>query len=173
MFTKADIEKYFTAEKNESGLFLCIGIAAIVCAIVCFFVVKTNFYRGAAVPLLLVGLLLGVVGFTVYQRSDADRKRNTYAYDMNPEDLKIKELPRMHIVMKNFVIYRWTEIILTITGMILFIYFRNNGAQLFWKGFGLALAVMALIALGADYFAEARGKTYIKGLQSFTEKKGT
>jgi uncharacterized membrane protein len=169
MFTKTDIEKYFTAEKSESLLFLIIGIAGIITAVVFFFFLKTSFYKGAAIPLLLIGLLLGIVGFTVYKRSDADRTRNTYAYDMNPQDLKIKELPRMQTVMQNFVIYRWVEIVLAATGIVLFLYFRNNETQTFWKGFGLALAVMALIALTADYFAEVRGKIYIKGLEEFME----
>lgn len=168
MFTKTDIEKYFTAEKSESLLFLSIGIAGVVVAVIFFFFLKTNFYKGAAIPLVLIGLLLGIVGFTVYKRSDADRIRVTYAYDMNPQDLKQKELPRMHTVMKNFIIYRWVEIVLAIAGIALFLYFRNNAAQTFWKGFGLTLAIMALLGLTADYFAEARGKIYTKGLQEFT-----
>lgn len=169
MFTKTDIEKYFTAEKSESLLFVVIGAAGIVTAIIFFFFLKTSFYKGAALPLLLIGMLLGIVGFTVYKRSDADRTRNTYAYGMNPQDLKIRELPRMQTVMKNFVIYRWVEIVLTVTGIALFIYFRNDDTQTFWKGFGLALAIMALVALTADYFAEARGKVYVKGLKEFTD----
>ncbi|MBK8140711.1 MAG: hypothetical protein IPK57_06640 [Chitinophagaceae bacterium] len=110
MFTKSDIEAYFTGEKQESLLFLFIGIAGISTAIIFFFLLKTSFYLGAAIPLLVIGLLLGIVGYTIYKRSDDDRKRNVYAYDMNPSALKEKELPRMKKVMKNFVIYRWVEI---------------------------------------------------------------
>ncbi len=168
MFTKADIEKYFIAEKSGSLLFICIGAAAVTAALVFFFALKTNFYRGAAIPLVLVGLLMGIVGFTIYNRSDADRKRNAYAYGMNPQELKTRELPRMQTVMKNFVVYRWLEITMAVAGIILFFYFRNNAAQIFWKGLGLTLTIMALIALTADYFAEARGKIYMKGLQEFT-----
>ncbi len=170
MFTKTDIEKYFTGEKQESLLFLGVGIAAFVLAVVFYFFVKTPFYRGAALPLLFIGLLLGVVGYTVYKRSDSDRIRNVYAYDMAPGDLKTKEIPRMVSVMKNFVVYRYTEILLGITGLALFFYFRNNAAQQFWKGLGCTLAIMALIALTADYFAEKRGKIYISGLQQFVNQ---
>jgi uncharacterized membrane protein len=170
MFTKADIEKYFIAEKQESLLFVGVGIAALVLAIVFYFVCKTPFYKGAAIPLLVVGLLLGVVGFTVYKRSDSDRLRNVYAYDMNPGELKTKEIPRMVTVMKNFVIYRYTEILLAILGIILFFYFRNNTDRQFWCGLGCTLAIMALTALAADYFAEKRGKVYINGLQEFVSQ---
>jgi drug/metabolite transporter (DMT)-like permease len=170
MFNKTDIEKYFNAEKSESLLFLLVGIAAILAAASFFLFIKTNFYKGAAVPLLLVGLLLGVVGFTVYKRSDADRVRNVYAYDLNPSELKQKEIPRMQTVMKNFVLYRWVEIALVITGVVLFFYFKNNIDQQFWKGFGLSLAIMAFVALSADYFAEKRGDIYLQGLITYLNK---
>jgi ABC-type xylose transport system permease subunit len=170
MFTKTNIEAYFTAEKQESLLFLGVGIVAVIAGIIFFTVLKTPFYRGAAIPLVLLGLLLGIVGFTVYKRSDGDRIRNVYAYDMNPGELKDKEIPRMVTVMKSFVVYRYTEILLAIAGLVLFVYFRNNEAQQFWKGFGCTLAIMALTALGADYFAEKRGKTYINGLKGYVDQ---
>lgn len=167
MFSKTDIEKYFLAEKQESLLFIIVGIVAVILALVFFFGIKNNFYKGAAVPLLTVGLLMGVVGYTVYARSDKDRKRNVYAYGMNPGDIKDKEIPRMEKVMKNFMIYRYAEIALLILGVGLFYYFNNNEAQVFWKGVGLTLAIMALLALSADYFAEKRGREYLNGLNSW------
>jgi peptidoglycan/LPS O-acetylase OafA/YrhL len=169
MFTKADIEKYFNAEKQESLLFLLIGVAGIIAAIIFLFFLKTTFYKGAAIPLLVIGLLLGVIGYTVYKRSDSDRQRNVYAYDMNPSQLKEKEWPRMKTVMKNFVIYRYTEIFLLLAGTALYVYFIKDLKNDFWKGFGLALAVMALLALVADYVAEKRGKVYTKGIESFIQ----
>jgi ABC-type xylose transport system permease subunit len=154
------------AEKQESLLFLAIGVIGIIVAIVFIFFLKAPFYKGIAIPLIILGALLGIVGFTVYKRSDADRIRNVYAYDLRPGDLKEKELPRMEKVMKNFVLYRYIEIALVIAGVVLFWYFRTNETRYFWKGIGMGLAVMALLALFADYFAEKRGKTYIDGLQS-------
>lgn len=169
MFTRADIEKYFNAEKEESRVFLTIGITAFMLALVYLLVLKTSFYTGAATPLLLLGLLLSVVGYTVLRRSDRDRIRNVYAYDMNPAELKEKELPRMKMVMRNFVIFRWLEIFLIGAGAGLYIYFIRDFENDFWRGFGLALAVMALIALMADYFSEKRGRVYTKGLEEFVQ----
>lgn len=171
MFTKADIEKYFIAEKQESKLFLLIGVAGIIAAIIFFFFLKTSFYKGAAIPLFLIGLLPGAAGYTVYKRSDEDRKRNVYAYDMNPSELKDKELPRMKKVMKNFIIYRYTEIFLFLAGAGLYRFFIRDFSNDFWRGMGLAVAVMALLALTADYFAEKRGKVYTKGIESFIQDK--
>lgn len=171
MFSKADIEKYFTGEKLESLLFMVIGIAALVAAIIFFFVVKSAVFKGAALPLALVGLLLGIVGYTVYKRSDGDRIRNVYAYDMNPAELKQKELPRMEKVMKNFVIYRYTEIFLLLLGIGLYIFFIRDFTQDWWRGLGMGLAFMALLALTADYFAESRGRKYMNGLREFVRDK--
>ena len=171
MFTKADIEKYFNAEKQESLLFLLIGLAGLIAAIIFFFSLKSNFYKGTAIPLLVIGLLLGVVGYTVYKRSDNDRQRNVYTYDMNPSELKEKEVPRMKTVLKNFIVYRYTEIFLLILGTALYIYFLKDFKHDFWRGFGLALAGMAFLALVADYFAEKRGKVYTKGIESFIQGK--
>lgn len=170
MFTKTDIEKYFSAEKSTGFLFLIIGVAVIIVAIIFFFFIKTNFYKGAAIPLVAVGLLMGIAGFTIYNKSDKDRIRNVYAYDLNPTELKQKEIPRMQTVMKNFVIYRRVEIILALTGIILFFYFKDNTDKFFWKGFGLTLTIMALTAFTADHFAAKRGDVYLQGLQSFISK---
>lgn len=169
MLTRADIEKYFNAEKEESRVFITIGITAVILALIYLLFLKTRFYNGAAIPLLWVGFLLAVVGYTVLKRSDADRIRNVYAFDMNPAELKEKELPRMKKVMRNFVLYRWLGILLLLAGAALYIYFIRDFTSDFWRGFGLALAVMALIALMADYFAEKRGRVYTKGLEEFVK----
>lgn len=171
MFTKADIEKYFMAEKQESLLFVIVGVIAVAIAIAFFFFQKSNFYKGAAIPLLLIGLIQIVVGYTVYKRSDGDRIRNVYAYDMNPGQLKNEELPRMQTVNKNFVIYRWIEIVLILAGAGLIFYFRNNPVNNFWYGLGITLTMQATLMLGADYFAEQRALGYAKGLDAFVNQK--
>ena len=93
MLTKIDIEHYFIAEKSESLLFIIIGAAAIQLALVFFFYLKTKWYKGAAIPLLTVGLMHCVAGAVIYARSDQDRIRNLYAYDMNPGELQTMNCP--------------------------------------------------------------------------------
>jgi uncharacterized membrane protein len=171
MFSKSDIERYFIAEKQESLLFLIVGIAAIVLGLLSYFYGKTPFFKGAAIPLIIIGLIQGVVGYTVYARSDEDRKRNVYAFDMNPSELKGKELPRMQKVNQNFVIYRWVEIVLAIVSVFLLLYYRGRENGLFLYGLGMALAVQSLFMLGADYFAEKRAAAYTAGIESFLKGK--
>jgi predicted membrane channel-forming protein YqfA (hemolysin III family) len=170
MFSKTDIERYFMAEKQESLLFIIIGALAILAAIAFYFLLKSAFFRGAAFPLLLIGLIQLTVGYTVYKRSDADRIRNVYAYDMNPGALKQQEIPRMEKVNRNFVIYRWVELALLVAGLILSFTFGQNPGRSFWYGLGIALSLQAVIMLAADYMAEKRALDYTRGLKAFTSQ---
>jgi membrane protein YdbS with pleckstrin-like domain len=171
MFQQRDfsfIYRYFTGEKQESLLFLIVGIVAILLAIVFYFFIKSNpaFFKGAAIPLLAIGLIQMVVGYSVYSRTDKQKADIAYNIGMEPVSyVKQTEQPRMKTVMTNFIIYRWVEIAFIITGLILIFLFRLNADKSFWYGFGVALAIQAIIMLGADYFAEKRGKVYVNELE--------
>jgi hypothetical protein len=178
MLTKFDVEKYFVTEKQESLFFLAIGIIALLLGVIFLLFIKSNFYRGAALPLIVIALLQITVGYTIYKRSDEDRIRVVYAMDMNPSEVANKELPRMKIVNTKFIVYRFAEIALAILGIILMIYFRKNavctnsfGGNAFWVGLGIALTIQSLLMLGADFFAEQRGKIYATKLEQFVNKK--
>ena len=171
MLTKTDIEKYFFAEKHESLFFMIVGAVAILLAISFYVFLKNHFYKGAAIPLLLIGLVQVIVGYTVYARSDNQRIDNVYAYDMNPSKLKHEELPRIETVNKNFAIYRWVEIFFLIAGLILLFYFKGNEHKTLFLGLGLTLAIQSAIMLGADYFAEKRALIYQQQLESFAQQK--
>lgn len=171
MFSKADIEHYFSAEKQGSLFFLVIGIVAVIAAIIFFFVMKTPFYKGAAIPIIVVGLIAGAIGFTIYKRSDADRIRNVYAYDMNPSELKQKEYPRMQKVMKSFSVILILEVLFLAVGICLFFYFRNHVAKQFWSGLGMGLFIMLIVALFLDIAAQRRAAVYTQGLESFINQK--
>jgi hypothetical protein len=166
MFEQRDfsfIYKYFIAEKQESLLFLIVGIVAVLLAVVFWFFMKSNpsFFKGAAIPLLAIGLIQFIVGYSVYSRTDKQKVDIAYNIGMEPVAyVKQTEQPRMKTVMKNFVIYRWVEIAFIFTGLVLIFLFRSNPDKSFWYGFGVALVIQAVIMLGADYFAEKRGKLY-------------
>jgi uncharacterized membrane protein YhaH (DUF805 family) len=167
MLSKTAIEKYFNAEKAESLLFMAIGLTGIILAVVFFFILKTELHKGMALPLTVVGLILAITGLTVYRRSDRQRIGMVNALESNPQQLKEKELPRMKRVMRSFVFFRRIEIILFLTGAGIYLYFIRDFRHDFWRGFGFALAIMALLALAADYFAEKRGKIYTRMLEDF------
>jgi dipeptide/tripeptide permease len=170
MLTKVDIEKYFISEKQECLVFLVIGIAAIVLGLIFYFVMKTQVYRGAAIPLLILGLLQAIAGYAVYVKSDDQRVSQVYAYDMNPDQLKTIELTRMRKVKTNFLIYRWVEIGAFIAGIALIILFRNQSGKTFWLGFGITLTLMAAELFIADFIAEKRAVNYTSLLEEFNKK---
>ena len=164
------IHKYFLAEKQESLLFLIVGIAAIALAVVFYFFIKINpsFFKGAAIPLVAIGIIQCIVGYTVYARSDRQRMDIAYNIGVEPTSFtRTTELPRMENVMKNFAIYRYVEILLALAGLGLFLYFRNDETKMLWKGLGSTLAIQAILMLGADYFAEKRGGAYKQALETF------
>ena len=171
MFEQRDfsfIHKYFIAEKQESLFILILGIAPILLAISFWFFIKTNpgLFKGAAVVLIALGLIQAIVGFTVYTRTDKQKKDIAYNIGMEPVSyVKHTELPRMEKVMKSFAVYRWIEITFIIAGLILIFLFRANPDKSFWYGFGIALAIQAAIMLGADHFAEKRGKGYTEQIK--------
>jgi drug/metabolite transporter (DMT)-like permease len=170
MLTKSDIEKYFMAEKQESLVFLIVGLTAIGLALIFYFITKTQVYKGAAVPLLVLGLIQAFAGYTVYVKSDDQRVSQVYAYDMNPDQLKTVELTRMRKVKMNFLIYRWIEIGAIIAGIGLIVLFRNPPEKNFWLGLGIALTLMAAELFVADFIAEKRAVDYTRQLDEFLHK---
>ena len=170
MDIKGEIEKYFMAEKQESLIFCLIGIAALLVAAGFFFFWKTNFSKGAAIPLLIIGLLQAIVGYAVFARSDEQRISNVYAADMNPGKLSNEELPRMRTVTKSFVVYRLVEISFILAGILLVIIFNGPPSRSFFSGLGLSLAIQSLLMLGADSLAAKRAGIYRKQLEIFLKK---
>jgi hypothetical protein len=177
MFEQKDftfLYKYFIAEKQESLLFLIIGIVAILLAVIFWFFIKSNpaFFKGAAISLLAIGLVQIIVGYSVYSRTDKQMADIAYNIGMEPVAyVKQTEQPRMKTVMKNFAVYRWVEVAFMITGIVLIFLFKSDPGKSFWYGFGVALAIQATFMLGADYFAEKRGKIYLNELMKVTSIK--
>lgn len=157
------IEKYFNAEKYESVLFVLVGIMAITIATYFFVKVKQHFYSGMAYPLIAIALIQVIVGSSVYFRSPKDIVRVNEIVQTNKAKIQTEEIPRMIVVMKNFDIYRWVEIVLLVMGLFLFFYFQS---MTIWKGIGLGLFIQAGFMLLLDFFAESRGKIYLEYLKT-------
>jgi hypothetical protein len=157
------IEKYFNAEKYESVLFVLVGITAISFALYFLMKVKQPFYNGISYPLIAIALIQIVVGSSVYFRSPKDIARVNQIIKNEKSKITTEEIPRMEVVMKNFVIYRWVEIALLLVGICMFLFFDSSSLL---KGVGIGLIIQASFMLLLDYFAESRGKIYVAFLQS-------
>jgi hypothetical protein len=170
LLNKVLIEKYFDAEKSEAIVFLVVGLLAMVLAIVLAMVIKSKWSIGFLYPMIALALLQCVVGWTVFRASDAQRIAAVYAYDLDPNFLKNLELPRMEKVMRNFVIYRYTECAVLLIGVALLFFFRNQVDTISF-GVGLGLCVQCVFLLTLDFFAESRGKHYLNALEMWLNQR--
>ncbi len=157
------LNTYFKAEKSESLLFMLAGLLAAAFAVYAFFIGKQKFFTGIAVPLLLVGIIQLVVGSSVYFRTDKQLAQLETAYKTAPSKMASEELPRMEVVMKNFTLYKYIEIVFIISGVLLLLFLRRNDL---WTGVGIGLLAQGSIMLILDIFAERRADAYIAFLQT-------
>ncbi len=165
MLTKTDIEKYFIAEKQFALLLCILGIITIIIALLGLFIWKGAFWKGASIPFIALAILQSVVGYFVYNKSDADRVSIVYALDMNPADLKNKELPRMETVNKKFVTYKYIEVAFLIIGLVLIFIYKSNNEKEFILGIAVALTIEATILFAVDTVAEKRAHHYTQLLK--------
>ncbi len=176
MLTKADIEQYFIAEKNAALLFLILGAAAVLIAVVFFIFLKFPIYKGAAWSLIILGTLQMGMGYTIYARSDKQRIDTVYAYDMNPGKLKAEEFPRIKKAIKGITVFLALEFVLLAAGILLIwanrLFFVNMqpGGSAFWVGIGVVFIIQSLVLSGTGYLAYKRGKEYTVKLQHFISK---
>ena len=161
------VRTYFLEEKTESIFFILIGLASLILAILFLYVIKYSFYKGLAIPLLIVGIIQLTVGFNVLLKTDLKIERaEDSVLQQNKE--KNNEIKRINIVMKNFKIYKWIEILLILLGLILFFYV-HSGNQIFWKGIGLGLLIQGSLMLSLDLLAEKRSEVYLTKLNELIE----
>jgi hypothetical protein len=159
--------KYFNGEKAESYIFILIGVIALAMTLYFIFVLKTAFWKGVAIPFIIVASLEFIVGYTIVTRSPKDIIRVETFIQKEPLSIKTLEIPRMEKVMSNFMVFRYAEIALIILGIALMYSSMNDT---FWRGIGLGLFIQASIVLCLDFFAERRGHTYLEHLKEFVEK---
>jgi len=153
------IKTYFAAEKSESLVFVLIGILSIGFFIYAFLKWGDNFYRGFAIPTILIGMIQIVVGSTVYLRTDKQIEQLENLYHQDKGAFAEVEKPRMDTVMKKFSFYKMIEVAFVLLGLLLILFAPDRQ---FWLGFGVGMLLQGASMLTADIFAERRGMEYIK-----------
>ena len=106
---------YFVAEKQESVIFIVVGLLAIGFSL--WLWMNGHRLKYMAYPLVVIALMQIVVGGTVYLRTDSQVSTLSAQLQVNPAALKAEETARMETVMKNFSIYKGIEILLLIIGV--------------------------------------------------------
>lgn len=149
---------YFSAEKQESLLFILIGAASF---IVSFLLWKTD-YKTMVYPLIAIGIIQLIVGGGVYSRTDSQVKALTTQLQAAPEQFQSEELARMKTVMSNFRVYKLIEVMLLTVGIILSYACRQT---MTWYAIAIGLIAQSAIMLVFDLFAEKRAYEYVGALE--------
>jgi len=156
------VNKYFRAERIECWLGILIGLASLGLAIY-FFTQHTSFDSGLAYTFLGASVVQLIVCTIVVVRTPKDIIRVQNFLETDKNKVRTEEIPRMGVVLKNFVIYRYAEIGLVIIGLALLLMTEKDTV---WLGVGDGLIFNGALMLTFDFFAERRGKVYINFLKS-------
>lgn len=155
------MSSYFSAEKQESLIFIAVGLLAI--GIGAWLWMNGHRLKSMAYPLVIIAVLQIVVGGSVYLRTDAQLSNLSAQLQANPAVLKAEETTRMQTVMRHFSIYKVVEMVLLMAGVGLIAFLQHNDMA---AGIGVGLVLQAALTLTLDVFAEARGSGYLSAIQS-------
>jgi hypothetical protein len=159
------IKTYFTAEKSESLIFLLIGIITISFSAYALLKWGELFYKGFAIPVILIGLIQLTVGGTVYFRTANQIKTLEALIKKSKNEFALTEQPRMATVMKNFSLYKKVEVAFVLIGLLLIFALPTKE---FWLGIGVGMLLQGALMLTADIFAERRGHEYLQHISQLT-----
>jgi hypothetical protein len=150
---------YFQAEKQESAVFVVMGLASVIAAIWTWR--RRPRYRAIAYPLVAIALIQLAVGGSVFARTDAQSAALVERRRLAPGLFRAEEGVRMARVMANFQVYKTIEIAILGAGVGLVIAFRKRPAL---AAMGVGCLIQGGSMLVFDLFAEARGRTYVEAV---------
>jgi hypothetical protein len=156
-----NMSSYFTAEKQESVIFIAVGLVAI--GISVWLWMNGHRLKSMAYPLVAIALMQLVVGGLIYLRTDTQLSTLSAQLQVAPAVLKAEETTRMKTVMKNFSIYKAVEMVLLVVGIGMIAFLQRYDLA---AGIGVGLVLQAAFTLALDIFAEARGADYLSVLHS-------
>jgi membrane protein YdbS with pleckstrin-like domain len=157
------IDTYFAKEKVMSIVFFLLGLLAVVVGLFFWWNSKSLLLQGAIAPLLILGLISGVVGGSIYLRTNSQVSTLKQTYSNEPIRFFSQEQTRIDKVNRNWVIYKVIEVLIIITSKIvlLFAYQRD-----FWSGFAMAALIMASALIVLDVISEHNGRWYAEKLHA-------
>ncbi|MEN9314712.1 MAG: hypothetical protein RIS35_1105 [Pseudomonadota bacterium] len=155
-----NMSSYFVAEKQESLIFIAVGLLAIGLGL--WLWMNGHRLKSMAYPLVVIAVMQIVVGGTVYLRTDQQLSTLSAQLQVDPEALKVEETARMQTVMKNFSTYKAIEMLLLMVGVAMIALLQRNDVA---AGIGVGLVLQAAFTLTLDLFAEARGADYLSAVQ--------
>ncbi len=159
------VTNYFSEEKKESKFFAVIGLLACLLSVFCLGVSENSFLHGISYAFISIGAVQIVVGATIYLRSDIDTVRVNHYIERDQKSITDDEIPRMTLLIRDLLLYRQVEIVVSVLGLILFVSFSTKDIT---SGIGLGLAIQSSVMLFWDIMSEKRASEYLKYLNSLS-----
>ena len=169
MFTKENIEQYFSDFKNEQIFLIILGTVALIVALIFFVGFKTELYKGFALPLAVFAVLNMGAGFLNYKKADILKVRNIYNYDLHPELLRTKELPRIQEMKQNFTVLIYVNISIIFAAAFIFFYFKKKEGSEYYMGVAASLFIVAVLSVIMYSVLKSRTKEYERGIIDYTK----
>ena len=169
MFTKENIEQYFSAFKNEQIFLIILGAVALTVALVFFIGFKTEWYKGFALPLAVFAVLNMGAGFSNYKKADFLKVRNMYNYDLHPELLRTKELPRIQEMKQNITVLIYVNTSIIFAAAFIFFHFKKKDGNEYYMGVATSLFIVAVLSVIMYSVLKSRTKEYERGIVEYTK----
>ncbi|MEN9529600.1 MAG: hypothetical protein RI932_1473 [Pseudomonadota bacterium] len=153
---------YFQGEKIEALVFILpIGLLSLVFG-TSLVTEGGSFAKGIAVPFILMGLVMSVVGGVVGFRTPAQVQTLEIGLTTQPEATKTAEIQRMEKVNDAWPKYLVIWAAFGVIGLALRFLVKHDFAH----GLGIALVFFSGVALLIDGFAERRARIYMSALMA-------
>ncbi|MFC4263334.1 hypothetical protein ACFOWM_10620 [Ferruginibacter yonginensis] len=169
MFSKTDIENYFTHFKYEQFILISIGIIAFVVAVILLGFFKTIWNKGFALPLAVYGFITAGAGISNYLKIRPLQIRSTYNYDLHPELLKTKELTRLISLQQNYQLLIYVNSAILIAAILIYLYLKNKAANQYYMGVAASLLLVSLLSVVTYIILKQTALPYINGIEQFTK----
>lgn len=154
---------YFHGEKTEALVFILpIGLLSLVFG---GWLVSDNpggFARGVAIPFLVMGLVMSVVGGVVGYRAPSQVATLQVSVAPSPQPALEAERARMEKVNRAWPVYLVAWAAFGVVGLALRFATRGD----FTQGLGIALVFFSGVGLLVDGFAERRARPYTEALEA-------
>ena len=153
---------YFQGEKLEALIFILpLGLACMIFGGWLLSEGQQGFAKGIALPCLVLGFLLTVVGSTVGFRTPSQVSSLQVAYQAAPEATLQTEKERMAKVNRAWPYYLCIWIAFGVIGLALRLFAKSE----FLNGVAVALVFFAGVGLLIDGFADRRAQVYTQAIQ--------
>ncbi len=167
MFSKFDIENYFSSIKYIHLGVLILAVLLVIIGLYFYFVEKKSFLKGIAISMFAFSTFYFSISFSEYNNANKLRNICTYDYDLHPEYLKTKELVRIENYLFNLnIIFVSTLLIILVTA---FIFYKTNHKTAFKKGIIISIFGLCICSIVILLSLKIIANNYKNEIENFTK----